>query len=204
MRHAPDCGRELLGPPLDPLLVGMEWYGMVWNDAQWCEIKWKRCSRGNRGFGPPGLPSEIQCLPQSAPFLRVTRLAMPLSPLSQISFHLPTSPPSLHTAGGGLFRPRSGVQVQAEDRAGHDRQPAALVRVPPEKALTRAPPFPSNGPALPSPLSTRTLLPTRPSSFPAGERSVVPLVPNGAPHPPSTTGRWSSRSHRTTHLPLRC
>ena len=27
MRHAPDCGRELLGPPLDPLLVGVEWCG---------------------------------------------------------------------------------------------------------------------------------------------------------------------------------
>ena len=160
MMRGPGC------TPLDPLLVGMEWYGMVWNDAQWCEIKWKRCSRGNRGFGPPGLPSEIQCLPQSAPFLRVTRLAMPLSPLSQISFHLPTSPPSLHTAGGGLFRPRSGVQVQAEDRAGHDRQPAALVRGypvespnplghrpspdwsghrPPPASHLQLPPFPSQG-----------------------------------------------------------
>ena len=78
----------------------------------------------------------------------------------------PTPHSLLHTAGGWLFWPRSGFQVQAEDRAGHDRQPAALVRGypvespnplghrpspdwsghrPPPASHLQLPPFPSQG-----------------------------------------------------------
>ena len=66
MRHSPDCGRELLGPPLDPLLVSVEWCGMVWNGMEWYEVVYRRFRR-------------------SAPFLRYLARHAPLPPLPKIS-----------------------------------------------------------------------------------------------------------------------